>query len=115
MLRRRMLRRTKPTPTNPRPRKPARPSSARAGAAGAEAMEVALAMLGRRSHPASAVRSRIAARFSEEQAERVVARLRELGVLDDAAYAEAFVRDRFVRAGYGRERIRADLRRRGVA
>ena len=72
-------------------------------------------MLGRRSHPASAVRSRIAARFGEEQAERVVARLRELGVLDDAAYAGAFVHDRFVRAGYGRERIRADLLRRGVA
>jgi regulatory protein len=78
-------------------------------------MDVALAMLGRRSHPASAVRSRIAGRFGDEEAERVVARLLVLGVLDDAKYAEAFVRDRFRRAGYGRRRIRADLVRRGVA
>ena len=36
------------------------------------------------------------------------------GLLWRAAYAEAFVRDRFLRAGYGRERIRADLKRRGL-
>jgi regulatory protein len=39
----------------------------------------------------------------------------ELGLLDDNAFAEGFVRDRFLRAGYGRERIRNDLRRKGVA
>jgi regulatory protein len=71
-------------------------------------------MLGRRGHPSAAVRRRIAAGFGLDEAERVVERLQSLGVLDDAAYAVAFVRDRFERAGYGRERIRADLSSRGI-
>jgi len=78
-------------------------------------MDVALAMLGRRAHPSAAVRRRISEKFGAEEAERVVARLGVLGVLNDAAYAASFVRDRFMRAGYGRERIRADLVRRGVS
>jgi regulatory protein len=78
-------------------------------------MDAALAMLGRRSHPAARVRERIEARFGAETADRTVARLLELRVLDDRAFAEAFTRDRFERAGYGRERIRAELLARGVA
>ena len=78
-------------------------------------MDVALAMLGRRSLPAARVRDRLVRNFGAEEADRVIARLQELRVLDDTRYAESFVRDRFGRAGYGRERIRADLGSRGVA
>jgi regulatory protein len=78
-------------------------------------MEAALAMLGRRAYPAAGVRERLARTFEAEEVERVVARLTELAVLDDRAYAERFARDRFERAGYGRERIRADLLARGIA
>jgi SOS response regulatory protein OraA/RecX len=72
-------------------------------------------MLGRRAYPSAHVRERIAASFGAEQAESVVARLFELRVLDDRAYAERFARDRFERAGYGSERIRTDLLTRGLA
>jgi regulatory protein len=78
-------------------------------------MDVALAMLGRRSQPIARVRERLVRRFGPDEADRVIARLLELCVLDDARYAESFVRDRFGRAGYGRERIRADLGSRGVS
>ena len=52
--------------------------------------------------------------FSAPVIEEVVARLHELGYLDDAAYAERYARERFERKGYGPRRIRRELRRRGV-
>jgi len=78
-------------------------------------MQAALAMLARRSQPSARIRERIIDRFGSEAAERTLSRLSELRLLDDAAFAERFVRDRFERAGYGRERIRADLLARGIA
>jgi regulatory protein len=78
-------------------------------------MQAALAMLARRSQPVARIRERLVERFGSEAAEHAVTRLLELRMLDDAAFAEQFVRDRFERAGYGRERIRADLRARNLA
>jgi regulatory protein len=80
-----------------------------------DAMQAALAMLGRRALSAARVRERLAREFGAEEAERVVTRLLGLGVLDDRRYAEAFTRDRALRAGHGRARIRADLLARGVS
>ncbi len=60
------------------------------------------------------MRERIAGRFGDEEAARVVRRLGELRLLDDRDWAERFARDRFERGGYGRERIRAELVRRGL-
>ena len=53
--------------------------------------------------------------FGEAVAEDTVARLRELGYLDDAAYAHSYVEARFRNRGYGPGRLRGDLLRRGVA
>lgn len=53
--------------------------------------------------------------FPEHVADEAVARVRELGYLDDADYARAYARGRMSGRGHGPHRIRADLRRRGVA
>ena len=53
--------------------------------------------------------------FSEPVADEAVARMRELGYLDDADYARAYARGRLGGRGHGPHRIRADLLRRGVA
>ena len=53
--------------------------------------------------------------FADAVVEGAVAWLRELGYLDDAAYARSYVEARFRNRGYGPARLRSDLRRRGVA
>jgi len=52
--------------------------------------------------------------FSEDQAEDAAARLQELGMLDDASFAESFVRDRVRLKPHGKRRLQQELRRRGV-
>ncbi len=53
--------------------------------------------------------------FAEAAAEEAVARMQELGYLDDEGYARAYTRGRLAGRGHGPQRIRNDLRRRGVA
>ena len=50
----------------------------------------------------------------EATADQVVARLYELDYLDDGAYAMAYAQGKFRSKGYGPERVRNDLRRRGI-
>ena len=51
----------------------------------------------------------------EQAVEQAIQRLHALGYLDDDAYTREYVRSRFRTKGYGPQRLRADLRRRGVA
>jgi regulatory protein len=53
--------------------------------------------------------------FDEAAVEDALAHLASYGYLDDEAYARAFARGRFAGRGYGPQRLRADLLRRGVA
>lgn len=53
--------------------------------------------------------------YAETIVEDTVADLERVGVVDDAAYARAFVRGRFSGRGYGPARLRQDLMRKGVA
>jgi regulatory protein len=46
--------------------------------------------------------------------EDVVARIKELGYLDDETYAHDYARNRFSNKQYGPERIRRELRERGI-
>jgi regulatory protein len=76
----------------------------------------ALRRLARRDHSEQELRRALAAKGHDEEAvERVVARLRRERALDDRRFAEAFARARLTRHGLGRQRIRQDLRRRGIA
>ena len=52
--------------------------------------------------------------FSPEVGEAVVARLCELGYLDDEKYIAAFIEARARQTGHAKSRIRGDLRRRGL-
>lgn len=75
----------------------------------------ALHYLAHRARSEHEVRQKLArSGFSEGVAEQAVARMRELGYLDDAAYAEAYARGRFERGGYGPRRVQNDLLRRGI-
>jgi regulatory protein len=51
---------------------------------------------------------------SPDVAERALDRARQLGAVDDAAFARAWVADRGVKRGYGIPRLRDELRRRLV-
>ncbi|HEX8299034.1 MAG TPA: RecX family transcriptional regulator [Rubricoccaceae bacterium] len=52
--------------------------------------------------------------FAESIVDDAVEGLAAVGLLDDAAYAEAYARSRFSGRGHGPARIRQDLQRRGV-
>ena len=80
------------------------------------ARETALGYLGYGARTEREVRQKlIRSGFEEDVAEDTVARLRELGYLDDAAYARSYVQARFRNRGYGPGRLRGDLLRRGIA
>lgn len=80
------------------------------------ARRAALDLLAYRAQTAHEIRTKLARKgFSEEAAEAAAARMDELGYIDDADFARAFVRGRLAGRGYGPERLRMDLRRRGVA
>ena len=78
-----------------------------------EAMQYALRSLGRRMQTRHELLEKLRRRTTDEIAAAVVARLEEWNYLDDAAYAEAFVRGHQQR--WGSQRIAAELRRRGVS
>lgn len=52
--------------------------------------------------------------FNEDTRERVIENLKELNLIDDASYAEAFARDKIRLSNYGSIRLRALLRERGI-
>jgi regulatory protein len=76
----------------------------------------ALRRLARRDHSEQELRQALLRKGHEAAAvERVVLRLRDERALDDRRFAEAYSRSRLTHQGLGRQRIRQDLRRRGVA
>lgn len=76
----------------------------------------ALASLNHRARTADELRQSLSRKgFAEAIVEDTVAHVQDLGLVDDAAYARAFVRDRFNGRGYGPARLRQDLIKKGVA
>ena len=79
------------------------------------ALSVATALLRGRDHAGSELEARLLERgFEPAAAGAAVAQLRELGLLDDARFAESFVRARAGR-GQGPVRIAQELRSRGIS
>lgn len=75
----------------------------------------ALAGLSNRARTADEVRQALVRKgFADTIAEDTVADLERIGLVDDDAFARAFVRDRFNGRGYGPSRLRQDLMRKGV-
>ncbi|HEY0452939.1 regulatory protein RecX [Actinophytocola sp.] len=52
--------------------------------------------------------------IEEDVADRVLSRLDEVGLIDDAAFAEVWVRSRHTYQGLGRRALATELRRKGV-
>jgi regulatory protein len=78
------------------------------------AWDYALSLLGQRARTAAEMRERLRRRsLPDAETERVVERLEELGLLDDRAFAEAYVRTRA--ESRGRLGLRRELQRKGLA
>lgn len=80
----------------------------------ATAVEYGLSLLAARAWPEKKLREKIRARYSEDDTEAGLERLRELRLVDDAAWAERYAHDRFERLGKGRHRIRMELIGKGI-
>lgn len=80
-----------------------------------ELLAKALAALGRKALTEAEMREWLAGReVEEEEAERVISFLTENLALDDRAFAVAFASDKRELSGWGKDRIREVLLRRGV-
>lgn len=80
-----------------------------------EARLAALRLLDRRPLTRADLRRRLLDREHEPAAvEAALDRLEAVGLVDDAAYAAAFIRDGASLRGHGRVRLARDLRQRGV-
>lgn len=81
----------------------------------ATAVEYGISMLAARSWPEKKLREKIRARYSQDDTDAGIERLRELRLVDDESWAERYARDRFERLGKGRARIRLELIGKGIA
>ncbi|WP_232331961.1 recombination regulator RecX [Nocardia puris] len=81
-----------------------------------QAKEACLRLLAVRARSRAELLNRLAAKgFTVEVAESAVARLAEVGLVDDAAFAEQWVHARHTFSGKGRQALAQELRRKGVA
>lgn len=78
------------------------------------ARERALYLLGLRDYACGELQKKLYTEASQDIAAAVVARLREVGLLDDAAYARRLARHLAEYKQYPRRRIEQELRHRGV-
>ena len=79
------------------------------------ARRIALKLLDLRSRSEAELRERLDARgVPEDISEELIGRFREVGLLDDAVFADALTRTRLQVDKHGLARIRTELRRRGV-
>lgn len=74
-----------------------------------------LSVRGRATSELSRALLRARDRPSADDVDWAVRRLTEQGYLDDARFADQFVRDRAATRGWGKGRLRQELRRRGVS
>lgn len=87
-----------------------------ANAAATRCHDAALDALARRSRSERELERWLQQReFGAAEIDATLARLAEVGLLDDAAFARGFAHARLVGRGFGARRVAADLRQRGVA
>ena len=81
-----------------------------------ELFNYAVRALGGRAHSAGELREKLRRRAERpEDVEAVLAKLKELGYLDDRRFAESYARARLENQGLGKIRVLRDLRQRRVA
>ena len=79
-----------------------------------KAKEKALNLLSYKEYTTKQLTDRLKRHTDEESAEQAVARMEELGLLDDDDYAERLARDLSERKKFGILRIRQEMRQRGL-
>lgn len=80
------------------------------------AKESAVRYLGYRPRTEAEVRTKLKRQgFGDSIIARTIDRLHELAYLDDVAYAKMYVQRRFANKGYGPQRLRSELVKRGIA
>ncbi len=79
-----------------------------------KAKEKALNLLSYKEYTSKQLADRLKRHTDGETAEQAVARMEELGLLDDDDYAERFARDLSERKKFGILRIRQEMRQRGL-
>ncbi|PXX54625.1 regulatory protein [Nocardia tenerifensis] len=81
-----------------------------------QAKEACLRLLAVRARSRAELAQRLAAKgYTEEITERALDRLTEVGLIDDAAFAEQWVHSRHTFSGKGKQALAQELRRKGVA
>lgn len=86
-----------------------------AGGTGASAYDAALRLLGVRARSRAELRGRLQDKdFPETEVDSVMERLERAGLLDDADFADQWVRSRHLHSGKGRTALRHELRQKGV-
>ena len=81
-----------------------------------ELFEYAVACLGRRAFASEELAAKLRPRAARvADVEGTIARLKEIGYLDDRRFAESFALNRAENDGFGRMRVLSDLRARRVA
>ncbi|WP_431954703.1 recombination regulator RecX [Nocardia lijiangensis] len=81
-----------------------------------QAKEACLRLLAVRARSRAELAQRLAAKgFTADVAEGALDRLTEVGLLDDAAFAEQWVHSRHTFSGKGKQALAQELRRKGVA
>ncbi|MGK8523263.1 recombination regulator RecX [Nocardia asteroides] len=81
-----------------------------------QAKEACLRLLAVRARSRAELAQRLTAKgFPPEVSERALDRLTEVGLIDDAAFAEQWVHSRHTFSGKGRQALAQELRRKGVA
>ena len=82
----------------------------------AKAREICLNLLAVRARTRSELHTQLLRKgVPEEAADQVLSRLDEVGLIDDAAFAEQWVRSRHAYQGMARRALKVELRRRGVS
>nr|WP_286013444.1 MULTISPECIES: recombination regulator RecX [Nocardia] len=86
------------------------------GGTEAQAKDICLRLLTDRARSRAELADKLAAKgFAAEVAERALDRLAQVGLIDDAAFAEQWVHSRHTYSGKGRRALAEELRRKGVA
>lgn len=80
-----------------------------------KAKEKALSLLSYKEYTSRQLEERLRRHVADDAAQQAVARMEELGLLDDDDYAIRFARDLSQRKHYGVLRIRQEMRRRGLS
>ena len=78
------------------------------------ARDKALWLLSHRAHTRAELREKVSRSVSSEAAEDAVARMEELGMVDDTDYARRYAAELAERRGYAARRIVQELRRKGI-